>query len=48
MNRIEHVYLTGVPDLEDTTYRLNIDLEKIPVCIDTGTNIISTHYWKTV
>ena len=47
MNRIEHVYLTGVPDLEDTTYRLNIDLEKIPVCIDTGTNIISTHYWKT-
>jgi hypothetical protein len=47
MNRIEHVYLTGVPDLEDTMYRLNIDLEKIPVCIDTGTNIISTYYWKT-
>lgn len=43
MNRIEHVYLTATPDLEDTF----IDLEKIPICIDTGTNIISTHYWKT-
>jgi hypothetical protein len=43
MNRIEHVSITGTLDLEDTF----TDLEKIPVCIDTGMNIISTYYWKT-
>jgi hypothetical protein len=43
MNRIEHVSITGTLDLEDRF----TDLEKIPVCIDTGTNIVSTYYWKT-